>query len=139
MRFLTLTPIALLLAAVAGAACSSSGDLSIPNGDNPGGGDIGDGGDGTGVQGYPFEPVAASVYVPKVKNLMTGLPATADEIAKVTNDPTQMKSLVDSWMALPQFQGKMVDFFRNAFQQNQVNLNTLMQTINVNISMNGTY
>lgn len=139
MRLFKLTPIAMLVAAVTGAACSSNSELTIPNGETPGGGDLPDGGDGSGVQGYPFEPVAASVYVPKVKNLMTGLPATADEIAQVTKDPAAMKTLVDQWMALPEFQGKMIDFFRNAFQQNQVSINTLMQTLNVNIQMNGTY
>ena len=84
-------------------------------------GTISSGGDGNGSgSGVPFEPVTPAVYVAKVKNIMTGLPATDAEVAAVVNDPTALRGLIDTWEAMPQFQGRMLDFFRNAFQQNQV-------------------
>lgn len=115
------------LAAVVAAGCS---------GQITGGGDDGD--DDTGV---PFEPVTAQVYVPKVKNLMTGLAATDQEVAAVTANPDALKGLIDQWMALPEFQARMLDFFRNAFQQNQVDLNALQSALGgTNLTqINGAY
>ena len=69
--------------------------------------------------GLPFAPVSPSVYVPKVKNLLLGLPATDAEIAQVAGDPTALAGLIDQWMAEPEYQAKMIAFFRNAFQQAQ--------------------
>jgi len=60
------------------------------------------------------------VYVAKVKNLLVGLPPTDDEIAQVTKDPTALGALVDSWIALPQYDQKMRTFFELAFQQTQI-------------------
>ncbi len=137
MRFVkTVVPIAALLTAIAGAACSSVNLSQPPTGVATG--DAGGAGDG-GLSGYPFEPVGPQVYVAKVKNLMTGLPATDAEVQQVVKDPTTMKDLVNTWMALPQFQGRMIDFFRNAFQQNNASLNTLMTTWGVNFNLNRTY
>ncbi len=79
------------------------------------------GGDGSG-SGIPFEPVAPSAYVPKVKNLLTGLAATDAEVAAVVADPNALKGLIDQWMQAPEFETRMEDFFRNAFQQNNVSL-----------------
>ena len=70
--------------------------------------------------GPPFEPVAAATYVAKVKNLLLGLPATDDEVATVTADPTQLKTLVNGWMQQPRYQQKMQRFFELAFQQTQI-------------------
>ncbi len=61
-----------------------------------------------------------SVYVAKVKNLLIGLPPTADEVAAVTADPTQLKPLVQGWMQQPPYAQKMQRFFELAFQQTQV-------------------
>lgn len=89
-------------------------------------GQILDGGDDSGDDdGVPFEPVSAQVYVPKVKNIMTGLPASDAEVAMVSAQPDALKGLIDRWMETPEFQARMLDFFRNAFQQNQVDLNSL--------------
>ncbi|MEO8552312.1 MAG: hypothetical protein ABI678_20185, partial [Kofleriaceae bacterium] len=93
------------------------------------------GGDGSG-SGYPFEPVDPGVYVPKVKNLLTGLSATDAEIAAVVADPAALKGLIDQWMEAPEFQARMLDFFRNAFQQNNVTLGDL--TTNLGNSVNFT-
>src|ERR1022692_3698293 len=42
------------------------------------------------------------------------------EVTTVTADPTQMKTLVQGWMQLPQYTQKMQRFFELAFQQTQV-------------------
>ena len=137
MRFAKTLPLAALLAAVAGAACSSGPPTGYPDNSLPTGTD--DAGTTNPQGGYPFEPVSPQDYVPKVKNLLTGLAATDDEVSAVVVDPTALKGLIDKWMALPEFQAKMLDFFRNAFQQNQVNLQTLVTTLNTNFPMNTTY
>ena len=141
MKFVkTFIPIGALLAAVATAAACSSTKLDtspgVYNSPGDGGVDLGDGGDMTG---YPFEPLPPQAYVAKVKNLMTGLAATDAEVQQVVADPTKMKDLVNAWMALPEFQGRMMDFYRNAFQQNSVSVSTLMSTYGVNFSLNRTY
>jgi len=138
----TFVPISVLLAAIVGAAaCSSNSAFSVPNNnvDNGGGTDGGYVGDGGDLSGYPFEPVGPQTYVSKVKDLMTGLAATDAEVQEVVADPTKMKDLVNQWMTLPEFQGRMTDFFRNAFQQNQVSVSTLMSTYGVNFQINRTY
>ncbi|MEO6576069.1 MAG: hypothetical protein ABIP89_19600, partial [Polyangiaceae bacterium] len=56
--------------------------------------------------GFPFEPIGPASYVPKVKNLMTGLAATQDEVNSVILDPTALRGLIDQWMTLPEFQGR---------------------------------
>jgi hypothetical protein len=73
-----------------------------------------------------FEAVGPESYTAKVKNLLTGLPLTSAELAAVTADPKALRGLIDQWMALPQFQTKMLVFFRNAFQQAQVDNSTLL-------------
>jgi hypothetical protein len=72
------------------------------------------------TQTSPFEPIPPVSYVTRVKNLMTGLAPTDDEVQAVVADPNALRGLVDQWMELPQFHDKMLDFFRNAFQQNRV-------------------
>jgi hypothetical protein len=97
-------------------------------------GEITNGGNGDdgGSNDIPFEPVTPQVYVPKVKNLMTGLAATDAEIAAVVADPKALRDEIDQWMQLPEFQARMLDFFRNAFQQNQVTLADLTANIGNN-------
>jgi hypothetical protein len=67
-----------------------------------------------------FQADPPTVYVAKVKNVLVGLPPTAAEIQAVEADPTQLGTLIDGWMALPQYQQKMLRFFELAFQQTQV-------------------
>jgi hypothetical protein len=77
--------------------------------------------DGSAATGpLPFQADPPAVYVAKVKNLLVGLPPTADEVAQVTADPTQLEPLVRGWMQLPQYAQKMQRFFELAFQQTQV-------------------
>ncbi len=66
----------------------------------------------------PFDAVQAYSYVRKVKNLLTGLAPTDAEVAAATS-PAALTTLIDGWMAVPQFQPKMIKFFRNVFQQSQ--------------------
>src|SRR5450432_4180844 len=68
----------------------------------------------------PFVAEPPSVYVAKVKNILVGLPPTDDEVAAVVKDPTALPGLIDTWMALPQYQAKMMVFFELAFQQTQI-------------------
>jgi hypothetical protein len=67
-----------------------------------------------------YDPDSPAVYVAKVKNILVGLPPTDAEVAAVVADPTALNGLVGSWMALPQYQQKMMVFFELAFQQTQI-------------------
>jgi hypothetical protein len=82
------------------------------------GNDTAGGGDDDG--GMPFVPDPPSVYVAKVKNILVGLPPTDAEVAQVAADPQALGGLIDGWMALPQYQQKMMVFFELAFQQTQI-------------------
>jgi hypothetical protein len=68
----------------------------------------------------PFQADPVTVYVAKVKYVLVGLPPTDAEIASVQADPTQLVSLIDGWMQLPEYTEKMMRFFELAFQQTQV-------------------
>jgi hypothetical protein len=70
----------------------------------------------------PFDPDPPRVYVAKVKNVLVGLPPTDAEVQAVETDPSKLKGLVQGWMALPQYQAKMLRFFQLAFQQTQVSI-----------------
>jgi hypothetical protein len=99
---------------------SSGGPSSSGSGSGVGQGS-GDGGatsSSGGTAPPPFDAVQSASYVRKVKNLLTGLAPTAAEVAAAT-DSTALASLVDGWIATPQFQDKMIGFFRNVFQQSQ--------------------
>lgn len=96
-------------------------------------------GSALGPDAIPFEPVGPNVYVPKVKNLLTGLAATDDEVKAVIADPNALRPLIDKWMGLPSFKTRMLDFYRNAFQQNQVTLDQLMTNLNTQFIINNDY
>ncbi len=68
----------------------------------------------------PFQADPPSVYVAKVKNVLVGLPPTDAEISAVQADPSQLGSLIDGWMKLPQYEEKMMVFFELSFQQTQI-------------------
>jgi len=102
------------------------------------GGDTGMGGAG-GHSAADFQPVSPYVYVPKVKNLLLGLPATDAEVTAVAEDPAQMKALIAGWMQQPQYTGKMQRFFELAFQQTQVSATDFSdQTYPKQIGLNAT-
>ncbi len=113
--------------------CSSEESTSLRS-RNPGAGG-GTGGASTGgTEGPsaddpppPFVPLAAEVYVSKVKNLLTGLPPTSEEIRAVNGDPTKLAGLVDQWMATPNFEEKMATFFQLSFQMSPVTAASLQE------------
>ena len=70
----------------------------------------------------PFDAKTAFYATSKVKNLLTGLPVTDDDLSKVTTKgAAALQELVSTWMTDPNIQpavqAKMVGFFRNMFQQ----------------------
>jgi len=70
----------------------------------------------------PFQPASAQTAVRKVKDLLTGMAPTDDDVALVTAmGAAGLQQLIDTWMNdpgfQPRFQDKMIFFFRNAFQQ----------------------
>ena len=103
---------------VSAAACNEGSPASPP------GMSAGASSEGDASTAVPFTPETASVYVPKVKNILLGLPATSEEVQQVQADPTQLKSLINTWMTGPNFsafyQAKMLRFFQLAFQQTQI-------------------
>lgn len=74
---------------------------------------------GEAAADFPFEPVPPRVYVAKVKNLLTGLPPTSEELAAVVANPDTLKGFIDGWIATPQGQEKLLGFLARAFQQTQ--------------------
>ncbi|HEY5145224.1 MAG TPA: hypothetical protein VII82_00590 [Polyangiaceae bacterium] len=114
----TYLPFTFLLAAgVAGGACSSSAGSTASK-------TVAKAADAGAATPTPFvfEQDSPAVYVAKVKNLLVGLPPTDAEVMAVTSDPTQIKTLIDGWMMLPQYQSKMLRFFELAFQQTQLTI-----------------
>jgi hypothetical protein len=74
----------------------------------------------------PFEPATAAASVRKVKNLLTGMTPTDDEVALVIAQGTGgLKTLIDGWTAdptlQPMYRDRMLAFFRNTFQQTGFN------------------
>ncbi|MBX7098973.1 MAG: hypothetical protein K1X89_14785, partial [Myxococcaceae bacterium] len=103
-----------------GGSGGSGGGAGSSGGGSAGGGVGGGGSGGSGGGGPAFVADPPAVYVAKVKNVLVGLPPTDTELAMVTADPTKLGTLVDGWMALPQYQLKMRRFFQLSFQQTQV-------------------
>jgi hypothetical protein len=113
-----------LLAGLLTAACNGDIGSNPPTGS---GGNTGIGGANVkpGDVTVPPTPIpqdAAYVAVRKVKNLLTGMPPTDEDVALVTNTGAAgLQQLVSTWQTSDPFKdlfaAKMVGFFRNAFQQ----------------------
>jgi hypothetical protein len=56
----------------------------------------------------------------KVKSLLTGLGPTDAELNAVSADLSGLPTLIDAWMATPQFEEKLRFFFQNTFQQSSL-------------------
>ena len=70
----------------------------------------------------PISQEVATIAVRKVKNLLTGMAPTDEDIALVTSTgPAGLQQLVSTWQTNDPYKSlfadKMVGFFRNAFQQ----------------------
>lgn len=117
-----------IAAVIAVAGCTGQiGSAGSPSGSGSTGGGA-TGGDPGSVTPPPppFEPATAASSVRKVKNLLTGMTPTDDEIAVVTAQGAQgLQTLVDGWTAdptlQPMYRDRMIAFFRNTFQQTGFN------------------
>jgi hypothetical protein len=117
---LTSVAVLLVVSGAAGVACSGVGGGSGAAGSGDG---APPGPSPTGVDAsvaIPFQADPPDVYVAKVKNVLVGLPPTDLEVKAVEANPAALKTLIDGWIALPQYQQKMLRFFELAFQQTQV-------------------
>jgi hypothetical protein len=70
----------------------------------------------------PFQPASALTAVRKVKNLLTGMAPTDEDVNVVaTMGAAGLQQLINTWMTDPVFAGrfrdKMIGLFRNLFQQ----------------------
>jgi len=123
------TYVALALA-FAGLACDGAiGDHGKPSLTGSGGsGMVGGGGPtmvdpGTiTVPPAPLDSRSAFYAASKVKNLLTGLAVTDDDVVKVTErGAAGLQELISTWLTTDPYQGavggKLVIFFRNMFQQ----------------------
>ena len=125
---------ALLLVASLGYGCGGkiAGGASGGGATNGSGGSktTGSGGSGNsnvdagGVTAMPttFAPALAGPTCRKIKDLLVGMPCSdADVNTVATMGPAGLQQLIITWMTAPtfqpQFQGKMIPFFRNLFQQ----------------------
>ena len=86
--------------------------------------DAGSSADAGGVTVKPttFTPALAAPTCRKIKDLLVGMPCSDDEVNTVqTMGPAGLQELIIGWTTgaayQPKFEGKMVSFFRNMFQQ----------------------
>jgi hypothetical protein len=86
--------------------------------------DAGNNADAGGVTVPPttFTPALAAPTCRKIKDLLVGMPCTDTEVNTVeTMGPAGLQELIITWETSssyqPLFQGKMIPFFRNLFQQ----------------------
>jgi hypothetical protein len=90
-------PVALALGPLTCAGCSAPGETS------------------------PQDTRVPSVrYTSKVKNLLTGMGIDTRDAQAVAADPAELRALIDRFMTTPEFHRKMLEFFKQAFQQTQI-------------------
>ncbi len=115
-----------LLLAAAPSCVGTLGDREQPASDSTGTGSGGDGGGpSTPVAQVPFEPQPPEAYVAHVKTLINGGAVTAAELASVKADPDALKGLIDEWMKSPTFELKLMELFKVALQQTNINHSTI--------------
>jgi hypothetical protein len=73
----------------------------------------------------PYEALPPNVYAAKVKDVLTGMPLTDAELAMVTANPRELRTLIDMWTTTPLYRERMFDFFKTAFQQTQLAITDL--------------
>ena len=91
--------------------------------DEPEGDDTSDSDNATGdgeSNDEDFEPLSVRAALAKVKSLLTGLPASETEVARVEADRDALGDLIDEWMTLPEFDRELLGFFEHHFQQKPV-------------------
>jgi hypothetical protein len=117
-----MTKYALIAAAIAGSACV--GTVSAP-GSNPPGDLPGAPPSDPTPPPVPYEPLAPVATATKVKDVLTGLPLTDAELQAAAGGRDAIRTLIDGWMETPQYREKMLDFWRRAFQQTQLDAGDL--------------
>ena len=65
----------------------------------------------------PFEASPVEAALRKVKSLVNGQAPTAEELAELQADPSQLRALVEIWAEGPAYERKLTDFFEVALQQ----------------------
>ena len=91
--------------------------------------------------GQPFTADSPFVYVAKVKDILTGLPPTQQEVDSVVNAPDDaskhaaLVGLIDQWMTTPQYTTKMLGFFQRAFQQTQITYEDFSELVPEGVSV----
>jgi hypothetical protein len=116
--------LAALLAGCLAGGCNGNIGQNAPGGSGGGTGIGGSNvkpGDVT-VPPTPIPQETAYIAVRKVKNLLTGMPPTDEDVALVTTSGAAgLQMLVSTWQTSDPYKSmfaeKMVGFFRNAFQQ----------------------
>jgi hypothetical protein len=107
-----------------GSTTGSGGSTTTGSGGSTttgsGGGNVDAG--GVTVKPTTFTPALAGPTCRKIKDLLVGMPCTDADVSTVASmGPAGLQQLIITWMTdpsfQPQFQGKMVPFFRNLFQQ----------------------
>jgi hypothetical protein len=73
----------------------------------------------------PYEPISAAAAAGKVKDLLTGLPLTDDELRTAAGGRDGLKTLIDAWMTTPQWKDKLFELGKQAFQQTQLDITDL--------------
>ncbi len=68
----------------------------------------------------PFTAQPPEAYLPKLKDLLTGLPITSAELDRVKADPAALRDLLETWRGLPAYRAKLQQWLGQAFQQVQV-------------------
>ncbi len=68
----------------------------------------------------PADAVSADGALAKIKTILTGEAPTADERARVSADPANLRALVDGWTRTPAFEAKLQGFLSTALQQDLV-------------------
>jgi hypothetical protein len=83
----------------------------------------------------PYEALPPASYGAKVKDALTGLALTGEELAALTaakGAPGPLQQLIDGWMQTPQFRERMFDFFKRSFQQTQLDISDLDDQLRLN-------
>jgi hypothetical protein len=78
-------------------------------------------------------------YGRKVKTLLTGLPLTDGELTQLEADPEALRGLVGEWLATPEAERTLQQFFMTAFQQTGVNTDSLFYLMGRNVQSFGKF
>jgi hypothetical protein len=98
-------------------ASGGGGSVDDDAGDDESGDAADEGGSEGGEPEVPFVPLPAEAALARVKNFLTGLPPTDEERAQYLADPESLRTMIDGWMATPEYEARALDLFRQLLQQ----------------------